>query len=57
MKKYIVPELKTLDLNMEQLMAAESVPEVPEDPDFQDLAGEGVFDETTVTGSKSVWDE
>ena len=57
MKKYIVPELKTLDLNMEQLMAAESVPEVPEDPDFQDLTGEGVFDETTVTGSKSVWDE
>ncbi len=56
MKKYIVPELKTLDLSMEQLMAAESVPEVPEDPDFQDLSGEGMFDGGEAINHKSVWE-
>ncbi len=58
MKKYIKPELKTLNLDIEQLMDETSLPVVPKDPDFIDMTDQGMFDaDDGIIHTTSVWDE
>lgn len=48
--------MKTRSLADDVLMAAESLTEVADDPNFVDLSNEGMFDESDATSNKSVWD-
>ena len=54
----IKPELKTLNLDIEQLMDETSLPVVPKDPDFIDMTDQGMFDaDDGIIHTTSVWDE
>lgn len=56
MKKYIKPELRTLELNAEQLMGDDTLSILSNDPDFIDMSNEGVFDDDSIHPT-NVWDE